>query len=215
MHDDGEIIKIWRNMKFSLMIIVLGTLFSTTAIAGSSSSVTSGEGSALAQKDDQMSSKKPLGTIVNKQSFSRDWVLGSLLKQSLEAMHFSKKKLDDEVSLKAFKVLIEKLDYTKQFLLKSDIQTLEKFEKQLDDELTYGNFNSVIEGEKILKKRAVEIKKYVDKLLAKKQPFDFNKVEKLETDPEKREYLSNMDQLKDLWRRILKYETLSRYTNLK
>ena len=87
-------------MKFSLMIIVLGTLFSATAIAGSSSSVTSGEGSALAQKDDQMSSKKPLGTIVNKQSFSRDWVLGSLLKQSLEAMHFSKKNTKNVTKFK-------------------------------------------------------------------------------------------------------------------
>lgn len=203
-------------MKFSIILVALAIMITTVIVGGSSGSVTKAD-TSLAQSGEEgpRSSKEPLGTIVNKQSFSRDWVLGSLLKQSLEAMHFSKKKLSDEVSIKAFKVLIEKLDFTKQFLLQKDIKSLKKYEKLLDDELTYGNFESVIEGEKILKARAIELEAYVNKLLAQEKPFDFKKTEKLETDPDKRDYLSSMDELKDLWRRILKYETLNRYTNLK
>lgn len=156
-----------------------------------------------------------IGTITNRLNFSRDLVLGSLIKNSLETMHFSKKKVDDKISEKAFEALLERLDFTKQFLLKKDIEKLSKYRKKMDDELLVGRFESVEEGSEILKKRVLQVEAYVMKLLKKPHPFDYKKPDFLETDPEKRDYVKSFDELKELWRKILKYETLSRYKNLK
>lgn len=169
-------------------------------------------------KDDSKKEEKEsnvLGSLVTnvKSRYTKEMVLGSILKGALENMHLTKKKANDDLSEKAFKLFLERLDYGKQFLLEDDVEKLEKFEKKIDDELVSGKLEILKVSDDILKKRIAEIQKYVFKILEK--PFDLTKEEKLETDAKKREFLDDMDELKDFWRRQIKYDVMVRVASLR
>ena len=59
------------------------------------------------------------------QSLSKDRLIGSILKNALETYHYTKKKINDDVSEKAFEEFLKKVDYGKQFLLESEVKSLE------------------------------------------------------------------------------------------
>ena len=147
------------------------------------------------------------------QSKAREVILGDFLKNALENMHLAKMKIDNEASYKALKEFIKKLDYGKQYLLKSDIEEFERSGTILDDELISGHLNFMEKAFDRLKTREEMVKKFVLERL--KQKFDFTTDVKLETDPEKRSYAKNEQELKELWELILKYEILSEYADQK
>src|SRR5690349_19715058 len=75
-----------------------------------------------------------LGTIMSpKPRYTREMVLGNILKGALENMHLSNKEIDNALSENAFKLFLERLDYGKQFLLESDVKALEKYKQSFDD----------------------------------------------------------------------------------
>lgn len=144
---------------------------------------------------------------------AKEMMLGGLLKGALENMHITQMKIDDDVSQKAFKEFIKKLDYGKQFLTQQDVGELEKYKKDLDNELESGKLDIVDAAFSKLNAREDEVKKYVlDRL---KKPMDFSKDAMFETDVEKRKFANNMDELKERWDQILRYEILSEYADLK
>lgn len=172
--------------------------------------------SSYAQLGDKEKDKKQevLGAITPaKQTYTKEMILGNILKGALEQMHLTKKIVDDDLSEKAFKLFLERIDYGKQFLLKEDVEKLEKYKDKLDDELRNGNLAIIDDSTAILNKRIPEIKKYVMDIL--KKPFKLNEKETIETDPKKREFFSKLGDLKDFWRRQLKLEILSRYLDMK
>ncbi|MBT3981660.1 MAG: carboxy terminal-processing peptidase [Bacteriovoracaceae bacterium] len=139
----------------------------------------------------------------------RDLFLGQIIKNRLELLHISQKKIDDELSQKSFKVFLEKFDFGKQYFLVSDIDKIKKYEFKIDDAIKSGNFEIVKETSEIYFKRVKQIQAFAKEIL--KKPFDFSKKETLETDPEKRQFLRSEKELKDLWRKTLKLSALSRY----
>ncbi|MDH4467918.1 MAG: carboxy terminal-processing peptidase [Bacteriovoracaceae bacterium] len=145
--------------------------------------------------------------------YSREMMLGGLLKGALETMHLSKMKLDDDLSQKSFLEFIKKLDFGKQFLLLSDVKQLEKYRKEMDDSLMAGKLTIVTEAFDLLDKRYKMIKTYaMDRL---KKPFDFKQVASVETDPDKREFLKTEEELKSYWEKMLQLEVMGRYADAK
>lgn len=155
-----------------------------------------------------------LGSLVSaKPDFTKEQVLGSILKGALENMHFTKQKVNNKFSKKSFKLYIERIDYGKQFLLQSDVQMLNTFKEQMDNELADGKLLVIDKTKKILGERIPLIRDYVLRIL--KSPFDFTKNEKIETDPKKRKFARNISNLKERWRKMVKLDTLSQYLELK
>ncbi|MFZ4714343.1 MAG: carboxy terminal-processing peptidase [Bacteriovoracaceae bacterium] len=146
-------------------------------------------------------------------SKTQDLIVGNLLKNSLENIHLVKKKVDDDLSEKAFNEYLQKLDYGKQFLTAPDVKDLKKFSKSMDDELISAQFDLIDQANVILQKRYKEVKGFVAEIT--KNPFDFTKDETLESDAKKRNYSASSTELKELWTKILKYETLTRLSELK
>jgi carboxyl-terminal processing protease len=164
-------------------------------------------------KKEEQEKKKTIGSIIpGKASFTKEAILGNILKGALENMHFSRKTIDDDLSQKAFDQYIKKLDYGKQFLLLSDVALLSSNKKELDDEMLSGQLNFVEKSQEIFNKRVKEIEGFVTERL--KSPFDLTKDEKIETDSDKRDFFKTMDELKEYWRKQLKLEVLSRYAEL-
>lgn len=121
----------------------------------------------------------------------RDQLLGNILKNRLESMHFTEKEIDDDVSDKAFTLYVEKIDPGKQFLLQEDVEYLSKYKKLIDDEIVSGEFDLVRESSKLLRKRLDEVAEIVETLA--KGTFDFNKKEMLEYDAKKRNFVKNKE----------------------
>jgi carboxyl-terminal processing protease len=136
-------------------------------------------------------------------------VLLTTFSKFLEINHYRDQKIDDVFSKKVYHMYIDALDFNKMYLLQSDIDRLKTYESNLDDEIKLGKIEFYYEAAAILKERLKEAETYCQEILA--MPFDFSMNESYETDPDKRTYCKNNDELKDYWRKYLKYMTLNTY----
>ena len=137
---------------------------------------------------------------------NKDRLLIEIVKYVVEKGHYNKIEINDDVSEKIFSSFINQFDSQKRFFLKSDIKNFEKYKFKLDDQiknydLTF--FNLVYETSKL---RFEEIKKYYNEIIA--NPFDFNSKEILDLDFENKDYSKNKNEVKQRWRKQLKFSTL-------
>lgn len=130
----------------------------------------------------------------------------------LEQGHYSPKKIDDNFSKEIFAEYLKRLDPSKRILLEKDISKLRKHETMIDDEIHGASLEFFNSSEEIYINRITEAeeiyKQYIDK------PFEFNKDESFELDPDKVDFASNDSERKDRWRKYLKLQTLERYNDL-
>jgi carboxyl-terminal processing protease len=143
---------------------------------------------------------------------SRAKLLGYMMKESLPRNHYSHKSINNELSEAAFGLYIKGLDSQKRFLLKPDLVVLEPYRKRIDDELKSGNIRFPLVTSEIIKDRLEATQKLVEELLD--QDFDFSIDENYETDPEKVEFAATEAELRERWRKLLKYQVLNRYLEL-
>ena len=143
----------------------------------------------------------------------RQRFLSHMVYQGLKGWHYSGQKIDDSMSEKAFWNYLRFLDYNKRYFLKPDVDALKKYIHKIDDHLEDGKVGLMTDATTTLKKRMTEARAFIPKLLD--QPFDFSKEESVELESEKREFCTSPEQLREYWRKILKYQTLSRYINYK
>lgn len=183
--------------------LLLGSLLLTTGAVAQPSAETS-------RSDDP----SVLGSILSpKPRYTREMVLGNILKGALENMHLTGKEINNELSKSAFKVYLERLDYGKQFLLQGDVKQLEKYRETFDDMIISGDLAVLELSSELLNKRIGQIEKYVEKLLEK--PLNYKEKEFLETDPKKRTFPKTEKELYAHWDRLMKYEVLNRIVDKK
>ncbi|GAB4379161.1 MAG: carboxy terminal-processing peptidase [Salibacteraceae bacterium] len=142
----------------------------------------------------------------------KEKVLLSLLIQTVENSHFSPRLIDDKFSKDVFDLYLKRLDFSKRFLLKSDVAKLKAHEHNLDDQIKQGSFEFFDLSYEIYSKRLEEAKSYYKEILS--EPFDLTIDETLELDEEKRDFASSTKELKDYWRKILKYQALTRIVEM-
>jgi carboxyl-terminal processing protease len=142
----------------------------------------------------------------------KEEAIDQIIIQSLNSSHFSPKTINNDFSEKMFNLYIQHLDYSKKFLLQSDINDLKKYEHSIDDDINSGQFAFFDKSLDLINKRIDEAQGYYKEILDK--PFTFAKDETMELDAEKLKFLKNKDELKDAWRKQLKYQTLSRIVDM-
>ncbi len=147
----------------------------------------------------------------NDDSLRRE-LLVKVIDFAIENGHYHMGDIDDEFSEKVFDLYIERIDFGKRFLLKEDIDELSKFKKEIDNEFKDVTFYFLDESVKLLNTRTGEVQEYYHDILI--QPFDFEKEENYELDSDKKEYATSKDELKERWRKSLKYETMGRIVNM-
>ncbi len=131
---------------------------------------------------------------------------------AINSGHYHPGDIDDDFSVKAYNLYVESIDYAKRFLLKEDVEKLSKYKAELDDEMKNNDFEFFDFSVSILNKRINESESYYKEALEK--PFDFETDEFYEFDPDKKDYAENKIELKERWRKSLKYETLTRLNDL-
>ena len=139
-------------------------------------------------------------------------LLSHMIKKKFAKEHYSHKKNDDQLSRVAFKVYLKQLDSQKRFLLQEDVDILSEYEDRIDDEFNNGWVKLPLLASVVLERRKREVKVFVDDLLD--EAYDFTKDEYLESDQDKLSYCRTAKELRSRWRKILKYQLMSRYLDL-
>ncbi|MEL6918845.1 MAG: S41 family peptidase, partial [Bacteroidota bacterium] len=139
----------------------------------------------------------------------KDKLLLDLIAYVLERGHYEPKDIDDDFSVSVFEDFVDILDPTKRYFLEDDIMEFEKYKFQIDDQIKNTDisfFNLVHER---LIKRMDEAKKIYKDVLA--QPFDYSKKETIDIKYEEQAFATSKKELRERWRKQLKYATLGTY----
>ncbi|MCR6641893.1 MAG: carboxy terminal-processing peptidase [Sporocytophaga sp.] len=136
-----------------------------------------------------------------------------LLEITLNAHHYSKKQMDDELSSKSFIKFIDLLDPKAIYFTSQDIQLLKAYEKQIDDELKGRSWKLLDVLIPLYKQRLTEAEKGIHDILSK--PYTFSKGEYLSIDTTEHLPLSEFDEdLKTRWNDHLTLIILNQMYNL-
>ncbi len=125
----------------------------------------------------------------------------------LEQGHYSKRKLDDELSRQLLKNYLELLDYNHLFFTQKDVDAFTaKYATALDDDILLGNPNPAFEIYDLYAKRVEERVAKVKELL--KQDFDFTTNEMVEINRQKSPWPKDDADADKLWTSRVKGEFL-------
>ncbi|MEM6540267.1 MAG: carboxy terminal-processing peptidase [Bacteroidota bacterium] len=141
----------------------------------------------------------------------KDKLLLDLITYVLERGHYEPKDINDKFSANVFADFLDILDPTKRYFLESDIREFEQYKFQIDDQIKNTDisfFNLVYQ--RLVKRMGEAQEIYAEVLEA---PFDFAKEESITIDYEKVPYAKNRRELKERWRKQLKYNALGIYDN--
>ena len=112
------------------------------------------------------------------------------------------------LSKEVYEGYLNDLDPAKRFLTNADLDQLKIYETQVDDQIRMRTFEFFDHSVKLIDESYVRAEKIFTDII--KHPFDFKKDEEIELDYEKRLYANDAEELKEAWRKYLKYELLSR-----
>ena len=137
--------------------------------------------------------------------FDKNDVIFELLFGSLNQNHYSPLKIDDSFSEKVFELYVKRLDYNKKFLLQEDFDDLAKSRRDIYDQLLNQRHDFYTKSINIYSTRLKEKENWCKELLAK--PFDY-------TLNEETTYSKTQADLKNEWRKMIKYQVLLRLDDM-
>ena len=139
-------------------------------------------------------------------------LLSYMITKQLTQKHYSHKAISDELSKTAFDLYLKQLDPLKRFFLQEDADYLKQFSLDLDNQLKNGDLKFALIAGDLLQKRVALVEKIVDELVEK--GFDFDQKDTLETDEKKVSFSVTELELRERWRKTLKYQIISRYLTM-
>ncbi|MCH2182883.1 MAG: carboxy terminal-processing peptidase [Mariniblastus sp.] len=130
-----------------------------------------------------------------------------LIARLMQRDHLSRKPLDDKISQRAFDMYVKMLDPMKVYFLQSDIDEFSsKWRESIDDNMKNGEyeiafkiFNRFLDRVNERSQLAVEL---VD------SNFDYSLDEEIATDQDDVKFAANEDEVKDRWRKRIKYNLM-------
>jgi carboxyl-terminal processing protease len=135
-----------------------------------------------------------------------DGVVAKVVSQLLEEGHVTKPKFNEEISKRLFQRFLKDLDPGKLYFLKSDIDEFKEQETKLGEQLLKGDVNFAYKVYGRFLERVAERLKLVDELADAK--YDFSVKEYMNTDYAKTEYAKNDKELRERWRKRIKFDLL-------
>ena len=142
----------------------------------------------------------------------KDKLLIQIITFVIEQGHFDPIAMDDAFSAELFSDFVEVMDPVKRYFYQSDYKDFEKYKLTIDDQLKITDitfFNVVHER---FVKRVEESKELYKTILS--EPFDYTLDETFDTDYDKISFPKNKKEMKERWRKQLKFSTISNYDDL-
>ena len=128
--------------------------------------------------------------------------------QFIDQVHYNPKPIDDEFSKKVFDMYLERIDGGKRYFIQSDINEMSKYRLSLDEQTKARSFEFFDMSLQLLNQRMEEAQGYYDEIIDSE--FIFTEDEMVQLDEDKLPWANNQAELKEYWRKFLKYEIMSR-----
>ncbi len=141
----------------------------------------------------------------------KDKVLLDMVLNGVQQNHYADMAIDDKFSERVYDLYLKNLDFGKRFFTQGDIDAFALYKNKLDDQMKAGSYEFFELTTSVYQKRQKQIEGWYKEILA--QPFNFEKIEDLETDVDKRAFPKNETELKELWRKQLKFQVLTRLSD--
>jgi len=138
----------------------------------------------------------------------KDKVLLTILKHVLTQWHYQPHEIDDNFSKNVYDDFLKDLDPSKRYFLQSDIDEFSKYRTSIDDQIKKEDLTFFITVYERFKQRTEESKVFYKDILTQK--FDFETKEVLDVDYNKKPFAKNHKELMNVWKKQLKFSTLSR-----
>ncbi|MAY21733.1 MAG: tail-specific protease [Flavobacteriaceae bacterium] len=142
----------------------------------------------------------------------KDKLLVDLITYVLEKGHYDPKDMNDAFSESVYEDFINAMDPLKRYFTASDLEEFSKYKTQIDDqiknkELTFFDlvYNRYLS-------RAEDAQTYYKEILEK--PFDYSVQENIDVDYDHIPWATSKEELKERWRKQLKFTTLNNYYDL-
>ena len=143
---------------------------------------------------------------------TKEQVLVGTLVQGLSSAHYQPERIDDAFSKRVFDLYLKRIDYRKKFLTQADLAQLRQYETKIDDETKAGTHGFLDLSTKLIAERTKQVQDLTHQILA--QPFTFDTDETFQTDFEKATFPLNAADQREQWRKLLKYETMTRVAEM-
>ncbi|SKB89578.1 carboxyl-terminal processing protease [Salegentibacter salinarum] len=140
---------------------------------------------------------------------NKDKLLIDLITYVLNEGHYDAREINDEFSEGVYDKYLGGLDGSKRFFYASDIEEFNEYRDKIDDQINEKEIGFFDLTYNRLQKRSEEARKIYKEIL--KEPFDFSEAEDINTDFSEAEYVSSKKELKERWRKQLKFSTLITY----
>ncbi|MFN4761730.1 carboxy terminal-processing peptidase [Gillisia sp. Q332] len=144
---------------------------------------------------------------------NKDKLLIDLITYVLEKGHYDAKTIDDSFSKEVYKDYLAAIDPLKRFFYAEDFAEFSKFEDQIDDQIKNKELSFFDITHSRLQERMAEVRGIYKEILA--EPFDFSEEEDINTNYEEVEYVDSRADLKERWRKQLKFSSLGNFYDLK
>ncbi|HMB17264.1 MAG TPA: carboxy terminal-processing peptidase [Pelovirga sp.] len=144
---------------------------------------------------------------------NRARLLGHILHQQLGSQHYNQNLSEMQLSQTAFDLYLKQLDPQKRFLHQEDVDQLQVHRNQIDSAISRGRLDLPLAGRELLQERIKQVQTITTAIL--EEPLDPDAAEVIETDPDKYEFATNLAELRDFWRKNIKFQILSRYISLR
>ncbi|NJO00437.1 MAG: carboxy terminal-processing peptidase [Bacteroidia bacterium] len=131
----------------------------------------------------------------------------SVISMIISLNHYSKKKLDDQISAQIFDRYLEDLDDNRTYFLASDIAHFQQYRNELDDYVQKGNLDPIYEMFNLRKQRMLD--RFAKNIKALENDYDFKAEEYLDTEREDAPWASSEADLDELWRKEIKNSLLN------
>ena len=158
----------------------------------------------------------PLGSIsiaTEPLNTNRARLLGHILHQQLGSQHYNQNISDSRLSQTAFDLYLKQLDPQKRFLLQEDVEQLQTHRNQIGNAIRRGRLDLPLTGRELLHERIRQVETITTALFD--EPVDPATPDSIETDPEKYDFAINLTELRERWRKNIKFQILSRYISLR
>ncbi len=143
------------------------------------------------------------------ESDDKDKLLLDLITYVLERGHYEPKNINDDFSVNVYEDFIDIIDPTKRYFLEEDIFEFERYKFQLDDQIKNTDITFFDLVHKRLVKRMSEAEEIYKEVLD--TPFDYDFDESINVDYKNEGFVSSRKELKERWRKQLKYATIDEY----
>jgi carboxyl-terminal processing protease len=136
----------------------------------------------------------------------QDRMVVQMVTEYLRRAHLMQPKIDDDLSKRLFSSFFKNLDPMKLYFMKSDVEDFRSYETELDDMLIQGDMSFAYKGYERYMQRLTQRQKLIEELVNAKH--DFTVKEYLDVDYDKMDFASTEDELRDRWRKRIKFELL-------